>query len=45
MPYFMDAVEASLRVTCVLRIDIENISGKRKKYDKDGIEMKWGRME
>lgn len=45
MPYFDAAIENSLRVTCVIRIDIESITGKRKKYDKDGVEMKWGRME
>lgn len=45
MPYFEAAVEASLKVTCVLRIEITAVTGKRKKYDKDGVEMKWGRME
>lgn len=45
MPYFDAAIENSLKVTCVLRIDIEKITGKRNKFDKDGIEMKWGRLE
>lgn len=45
MPHFHAAIEASLKVTCVLRIDIREITGKRKKYDKDGVEMKWGRMK
>ena len=45
MPYFEAAIEGSLKITCVIRIDIERITGKRKKYDKGGVEMKWGRME
>ena len=45
MPYFEDAIEASLDRTCVLRIDIKEITGKRKKYDREGIEMKWGRID
>lgn len=44
MSFFDDAVEDALRITNVIRIDILDISGKRKKYDKDGIEMKWGRI-
>lgn len=45
MPYFNAAINASLDITCVIRIDIEKVTGKRKKSDKDGVEMKWGRME
>lgn len=45
MSYFDAAIEASLDRTCVIRIDIKEITGKRKRYDEDGIEMKWGRME
>lgn len=45
MPYFQVALDASLKITCVVRIDIEKTTGKRKKFDKDGVEMKWGRME
>jgi nitroimidazol reductase NimA-like FMN-containing flavoprotein (pyridoxamine 5'-phosphate oxidase superfamily) len=45
MPYFDKAVDVSYNVTYVLRLDIQHITGKRKKYDKEGIEMKWGRME
>ena len=26
------------------KISIDEITGKRKKYDKDGVEMKYGRM-
>lgn len=44
MGFFDDAIKDSLRVTNVIRIDIKDVSGKRKKYDKDGIEMKWGRV-
>jgi hypothetical protein len=45
MTYFDKAVDVSYNVTYVLRLDIQHITGKRKKYDKEGIEMKWGRME
>ena len=44
MYFFDDAVESGLKITNVIRIDIEDISGKRKKYDNEGIEMKWGRV-
>lgn len=40
MDYFDLAVEKSLAVTNVYRIEIESISGKRKKYDASGVEMK-----
>lgn len=45
MSYFDAAIDASLDITCVVRIDIERITGKRKKFDNDGVEMKWQRME
>lgn len=45
MPYFNAAIEDSLKKTCVLRIDIEKITGKRNQFDKDGVEMKRGRVE
>lgn len=45
MQFFEVAVKSSLKVTCVIRIDIEDIKGKRKKYDSNKQEMKWGRME
>lgn len=45
MDYFEAAVEVSLGRTCVIRIELDEISGKRKKYDKNGEEMKWGRMD
>lgn len=45
MDYFNAAIDISYNVTYVLRLDIEHITGKRKKFDKNGIEMKFGRME
>lgn len=42
---FEDAMSASLEHTAVIRIDLERITGKRKKYDSKGEEMKWGRIE
>lgn len=45
MPYFDKAIEASLDITCVLRLDFTSVKGKRKKFDKDGKEMKWEREE
>ena len=44
MYFFDNAVESALKITNVIRIDIEDISGKRKKYDNEGIEMKCGRV-
>lgn len=45
MKYFDDAVKASIDRTMVIGIEIEEITAKRKKYDVNGDEMKWGRME
>lgn len=45
MENFNDAVSKSLNRTAVWKISIEDISGKRKKYDKSGKEMKFGRTE
>lgn len=45
MDKFETTVPRNLQRVCVLRIDMEKVTGKRKKYDKNGIEMKWGRME
>lgn len=42
---FEDAMSESLEHTAVMRVEMEKITGKRKKYDSDGNEMKWGRME
>ncbi len=50
LPNHMDAFDASiarsLSRTCVVRITLnEPPTGKRKQYDSQGEEMKWGRME
>ncbi|WMJ76778.1 MULTISPECIES: pyridoxamine 5'-phosphate oxidase family protein [unclassified Sedimentibacter] len=45
MPYFEAYVSKSIDITNVIRIDIDTITGKRKKFDKNGIEMKFGRVE
>jgi nitroimidazol reductase NimA-like FMN-containing flavoprotein (pyridoxamine 5'-phosphate oxidase superfamily)/ribosomal protein S18 acetylase RimI-like enzyme len=43
MESFVEAVESSLKITNIVRIDINHITAKRKKYDSSGKEMKWGR--
>lgn len=45
MGQFDEAIERSLFRTAVWKIKIEEITGKRKKYDSRGEEMKFGRME
>lgn len=45
MDYFATAIKAGLKRTNVYRIEIEEIKAKRKKYDLNGEEMKWARME
>lgn len=45
MHMFDASIERSLPRTGVWKIEIAQITGKRKKYDKDGVEMKYGRME
>jgi nitroimidazol reductase NimA-like FMN-containing flavoprotein (pyridoxamine 5'-phosphate oxidase superfamily) len=45
MEYFDMAIKAGLKRTNIYRVEIEEISSKRKKYDMNGEEMKWGRME
>ncbi len=45
MPYFDAYVSSSIKITNVVKVTIEHITGKRKKFDKSGIEMKFGRME
>lgn len=45
MEAFDDAIKRSLERTAVVRITLtEPPVGKRKQYDKQGEEMKWGRM-
>lgn len=43
MDNFNAAIKSSLSRTAVWRIDITDITGKRKKYDKNKAEMKFGR--
>ncbi|MFA5577036.1 MAG: pyridoxamine 5'-phosphate oxidase family protein [Tissierellaceae bacterium] len=45
MEYFDLAVESGLKRAYVYRIEIDEITAKRKKYDGQGKEMKWARME
>ena len=45
MKYFDTAINAGLGRTNVYRVEIETISAKRKKYDSEGVEMKYERME
>ncbi len=45
MEYFDTAITAGLNRTNVYKVEMESISAKRKKYDSDGVEMKYGRME
>lgn len=45
MEYFDMAIKTGLSRTNVYRIDVEEFSAKRKKYDSEGKEMKWERME
>lgn len=45
MDGFEDAVARSLYRTAVWKIEISDITGKRKKYDSSGEEMKFGREE
>jgi nitroimidazol reductase NimA-like FMN-containing flavoprotein (pyridoxamine 5'-phosphate oxidase superfamily) len=45
MKYVPMAIGHSLARTEVYRLDIENLTAKRKKYDADRKEMKWARME
>lgn len=45
MKYFNMAIKAGLKRTNVYKVKIEDITSKRKKYDINGEEMKWARME
>lgn len=45
MEYFEEALELSLDHVLVYRVDIEKITGKRKKFDAQGEEMKWQRQD
>ncbi len=45
MEYFHTAIEAGLGRANVYSVEIDTITAKRKKYDLEGKEMKWARME
>jgi nitroimidazol reductase NimA-like FMN-containing flavoprotein (pyridoxamine 5'-phosphate oxidase superfamily) len=45
MDAFDEAIAKSLFRTSVWKVAIREITGKRKKYDRNGEEMKYGRME
>ena len=46
MDAFGDAIERSLERTAVVKITLTDPpTGKRKQYDREGVEMKWGRTE
>lgn len=45
MSQFDGAINASLDRTAIFKISIDDVTGKRKKYDKNGEEMKFARME
>lgn len=45
MKYFDTAINAGLHRTNVYKIKMEDITSKRKKYDDQGVEMKWARMD
>lgn len=45
MEFFQSAISSGLKRVNIYAVEIENISGKRKKLDASGEEMKYGRME
>lgn len=45
MKYFLDAVNSDLNFVNVYQVDILSITGKRKRFDQNREEMKYGRME
>ncbi len=45
MQYFERALNDGLKVTAIYAIDIGEVTAKRKKFDANGEEMKWQRME
>jgi len=45
MAGFDGAIKMSLSRTAIWKISMDEVTGKRKKYDKNGMEMKFGRME
>ena len=45
MNRFEEAIEKSMKITAIVKIEISTVSGKRKKYGKDGKELKYGAIE
>lgn len=45
MAFFDKAIEHGMKQTNMYKITIDEITGKRKKFDSSGEEMKWGRMQ
>lgn len=45
MEYIDMAIKAGLNRTNLYSLEIEDITSKRKRYDREGKEMKWGRMK
>lgn len=43
MRYFEHAIQAGEKLTRIFKVEMESVSAKRKKYDEEGNEMKWGR--
>lgn len=44
MDLFDLAVQSGMRHTLIYKIAIDELTAKRKKFDAEGVEMKWGRM-
>lgn len=45
MTYFQHAIKSGEKYTRVYCITMDEVKAKRKKYDSEGNEMKWGRLE
>lgn len=45
MKYFDLAIQSGMSSTNIYKVEIEKITAKRKKFDSNKEEMKWGRME
>ncbi|MDX9918061.1 MAG: pyridoxamine 5'-phosphate oxidase family protein [Gudongella sp.] len=44
MAYFEAAANTGIKDTNAFSVEIEELTAKRKRFDSEGIEMKWGRM-
>ena len=45
MNRFEEAIEKSIKITAIVKIEVSAVSGKRKKYGSDGKELKYGAIE